>query len=83
MLRAAASERQRLQDPSRGVGDVRTSTAPSQSSAQPLNLFPALVSWPYIVLCSPYTSSLPWSVGGVWSLAHTRTYTLSQHLPPA
>ncbi len=44
MLRAAASERQRLQDPSRGTTDVRVSTVPSQSSVQPLNLFPALVS---------------------------------------
>ena len=47
MLRAAASERHRLQDPSRGGVDVRTSTVPPQSSVQPLNLFPAMVSWPY------------------------------------
>ena len=71
MLRAAASERQRLQDPSRGSVDVRMSTMPSQSSAQPLNLFPAMVSGTYLVLCSPCISSLPWTVSGTWSLAPT------------
>ena len=50
MLRAAASERHRLQDPSRGAIDIRTGGAPPQSSVQPLNLFPAIVSWRYVVL---------------------------------
>ena len=56
MLRAAASERQRLQDPSRGALDIRMGSAPSQGSVQPLNLFPAIVSLQYMEVGNHSTS---------------------------